>query len=73
MYTLVLCNFSHCTNWVVSRSSLRLNAAVYFVCVAELSKLSGVVTILRFPLPNVESGSEPDEDDEEENPVINGD
>ena len=51
----------------------KLNAAVYFVCVAELDKLSGVVAILRFPLPNVESGSEPDEDDEEENPVINGD
>ena len=52
----------------------RLNAAVYFVCVAELGKLSGVVAILRFPLPNVECGSEPDEeDDEEENPAINGD
>ena len=52
----------------------KLNAAVYFVCVAELGKLSGVVAILRFPLHNVESGSEPDEeDDEEENPSINGD
>ena len=52
----------------------KLNAAVYFVCVAELGKLSGVVAILRFPLPNVECGSEPDEeDDEEENPAINGD
>ena len=51
-----------------------LNAAVYFVCVAELGKLSGVVAILRFPLPNVECGSEPEEeDDEEENPAINGD
>ena len=52
----------------------KLNAAVYFVCVAELGKLSGVVAILRFPLPNVECGSEPQkEDDEEENPAINGD
>ena len=51
----------------------KLNAPVYFVCVAELGKLSGVVAILRFPLPDVETGSEPDKnDDEEENPTING-
>ena len=51
----------------------KLNAAVYFVCVAELGKLSGVVAILRFPLPDVETGSEPDKnDDEEENPTTNG-
>ena len=32
-----------------------------------------MVAILRFPFPNVECGSEPDEeDDEEENPAING-
>ena len=44
------------------------------MCVAEIGKLSGVVAILRFPLPDVESGSEPDEDDdEEENPAIQGD
>ena len=52
----------------------KLNPAVYVVSVAELGKLSGVVAILRFPLPDVESGSQPDEDaDEEENPAINGD
>ena len=33
--------------------------------VAELDKLAGVADILRIPLPNVESGSEPDEDYEE--------
>ena len=39
------------------------------MCVAEIGKLSGVAAILRFPLP--ESGSETDEDDdEEENPAI---
>ena len=43
------------------------------VCVTELGKLSGVAAILRFPLPDIESGSEPDEEDEEENPAINGD
>ena len=43
------------------------------VCVTELGKLSGVAAILRFPLPDVESGSEPDEEEEEENPAINGD
>ena len=46
---------------------------LFMLCVAELGKLSGVAAILRFPLPGVESGSEPDEDDEEENPAINGD
>ena len=51
----------------------KLNAAVYFVCVAEHDNLTGVATILTFPLPNVKSGFEPDEDDEEENPAINGD
>ena len=52
----------------------KLKAAVYFVSVAELGKLSGVAAILRFPLPDVESESEPDEDDdEEENPAIKGD
>ena len=41
------------------------------MCVAEIGKLSGVAAILRFPLPDVESGSETDEDDdEEENPAI---
>ena len=45
---------------------------LFILCVfAEIGKLSGVVAILRFPLPDVESGSEPDEDDdEEENPAI---
>ena len=69
MDTLLVCSF------IIVQSGLcleahfncsKLNAAVYFVCVAELGKLSGVVAILRFSLPDVERGSEPNEDDEEE-------
>ena len=76
MHTLVLRTFIHCTSGLCLEADLdcsKLNTAVYFVCVAELGKLSGVAAILRFPLPDVESGSEPDEDDEEENPTINDD